>query len=114
MLLPSRATVEAALARIPKGNLITTDLLRSKLAHQFGVEVTCPATMQTALRAIARDATGIPFWRVVKRNGELMSIFPGGAANHAKLLRREGFKIDAKGKVPEVHEFAQSLMSFVI
>lgn len=112
MLLPSVATVEAMIRRIPQRKLITVDGLRRALAAQFNVEVTCPAATQQALRAIAkRPAGGVAYWRVVKRNGELISIFPGGVAGHAARLGSEGLDVDTRGKAPRVAAFADRLVA---
>ena len=47
MLLPTPATVAAQIRQIPAGRLLTTDLLRKRLADQFGVQGTCPVTTVT-------------------------------------------------------------------
>jgi alkylated DNA nucleotide flippase Atl1 len=108
MLKPSRMSIEALIRRIPAGKLITTDALRAELARQFQVEVTCPSDTQKALRAIASDASGrSAFWRVVKKNGEFMSIFPGGIAAQAARLQAEGLEVDATRKAPRVKDFSE-------
>lgn len=112
MLMPSPATVAAFVSTIPRNRLITMDRLQRELAHQFNVQVTCPVAARKALEAIAREASGaIPYWRVVKRTGELMPRFPGGLDGHAALLRKEGFSIDTSGKAPRVARLADSLVS---
>jgi alkylated DNA nucleotide flippase Atl1 len=72
----------------------------------------CPVTTRNALRAIAQDLGQTAYWRVIKQNGELMAYFPGGTESHAAHLRKEGFIIDTKGKVPKVTNFKESLVSF--
>lgn len=102
MLLPSRATVEALLHKIPPRQLLTTDLLRKTLAAQFKVQGTCPVTTKKVLQLIAHDpATAAPYWRVIKQNGELNTIFPGGTAAQAARLKQEGFTVDDSGKKPK-------------
>ena len=113
MLLPSPATVAALIQKIPAHKLLTTDLLRRKLADQFNVQGTCPVTTKKALQAIANDASQhVPYWRVIKQNGELNAIFPGGVEGQAALLRQEGFTIDTNGKAPKVKHFKASLVRF--
>jgi alkylated DNA nucleotide flippase Atl1 len=113
MLLPSPATVEALIKKIPENKLITTDLLRQKLTDQFKVQGTCPVTTQKALQAIAKDSSkNVAYWRVINQNGELIAKFPGGVEDHAALLKQEGFTIDTKGKVPRVKQFRESLVRF--
>lgn len=113
MLLPSPAAIEAILNRIPQQKLITTELLRDELAEEFEVEAVCPVTTQKSLKALARDTTHpVAYWRVLKKNGELMTYFPGGAQAQADHLKQEGFTIDAEGKKPKVSHFADSLIDF--
>ena len=113
MLKPSIATVEGLICKIPRNELITTDLLRKELAEQFNVQVTCPYDTKKALQAIANDSTKkVPFWRVIKTNGELIAYFPGGRMGHTILLSEEGFTVDTTGKVPRVRNFSGSLVQF--
>lgn len=113
MLLPSPTTVEALIKKIPQNKLITADLLRKVLADQFRVQATCPVTTQKALKAIANESgKNAAYWRVIKKNGELFAIFPGGAEAQAALLRKEGFTIDATGKAPKVINFSDNLVRF--
>jgi hypothetical protein len=113
MLLPSPATVAALIKRIPAYKLLTTDLLRKKLAEQFNVQGTCPVTTKKALQTIANDMNDqVAYWRVIKQNGELNAIFPGGVEGQAALLRQEGFVIDTNAKVPKVKQFKASLVRF--
>ena len=111
MLLPSPATVAAAIEKIPAGKLITTNLLCQKLTQQFDVRGTCPVTTQKALLAVAHDPSNeVAYWRVVKANGALITRFPGGAEGQAERLIKEGFTLDSKGKTPKVTNFRESLI----
>ncbi|NJM41685.1 MAG: hypothetical protein HC853_13470 [Anaerolineae bacterium] len=111
MLAPGTATVAAAIKTVPKHKLITTDVLRKKLADQFHVQACCPVTTQKALKAIASDATSkVAYWRVVKKNGELIAQFPGGVIGHAARLRQEGVEVDESGKKPKVIDLEKRLV----
>jgi hypothetical protein len=111
MLLPSANTVAAFIKKMPAHKLITTDLLRKKLAEQFEVQATCPVALRKALQAIANNAYyKVAYWRVVKKNGELISTYSGGWITHAALLKQDGFAIDIKGKVPRVKNFVGNLV----
>jgi alkylated DNA nucleotide flippase Atl1 len=113
MLLPSRKTVQALLEQIPQHQLATTEWIQRTLAAQFNVQVTCPVATRKALQAIAKDSSGnLAFWRVVKKNGELMAIFPGGVAVQAEQLTQQGFEIDAIGKKPKVLNLKSNLVNF--
>ena len=68
-------------------------------------------TTQQALIALAHNPDKrVPYWRVVNQNGNLISRFPGGVQQHAKLLQGEGFTIDTKGKALKVVNFKEYLM----
>lgn len=113
MLLPCPATVAAIILQVPPAKLITTDLLRQKLAKQFKVEGVCPVTTRNALRAIAHDSDSkIAYWRVINQTGDLIPMFPGGVEGHAAQLRKEGFTITTRGKTPRVEQFRKSLIHF--
>jgi hypothetical protein len=115
MLLPGPATVAALIKKVPEHKLITTNLLCRELTDEFKVRGTCPVTTQKAIQAIAHDATRkVAYWRVIKANGGLMSRFPGGVEGHAALLKREGFAMDRKGKIPKVKDFQKSLVRFSV
>ena len=110
MLLPSPATVAALIKKIPEHKLATTHLLCEELTHQFKVKGTCPVTTRKALEAIAHDSSEkIAYWRVISANGGLFSRFPGGLESQAAQLRREGFTVEWKGKVPKVKYFRENL-----
>ncbi len=113
MLLPCPATVAALLKTIPEHRLMSKDLLQKRLAEQFNVQVTCPFTTKKALQAIAQDSsTQVAYWRVIKKNGELLPYFPGGLQGHATLLMQEGFTLETRGNVPKVKHFRDALMHF--
>jgi hypothetical protein len=113
MLLPSSATVAAMIEKIPEHKLITTSLLCKELSERFKVRGTCPVTTQKALQEIAHDGDyQCPYWRVVNTSGGLIARFPGGVGGQAALLRKEGFAIDEKQKVPKVKGFSESLVRF--
>jgi alkylated DNA nucleotide flippase Atl1 len=102
MLIPSRATVEAMIRRIPRSKVLTTDLLRQRLADDFEVQGTCPVTTRKILKIIANDPQDTAYWRVVKQKGELIDMFPGGVGAQAALLEDEGVAINSSGKAPKV------------
>jgi 6-O-methylguanine DNA methyltransferase, DNA binding domain len=114
MLLPSRETVEVLLEQIPQHQLATTELIQRTLAAQFSVQVTCPVATRKALQAIAKDSSGnLAFWRVVKKNGELLAIYPGGVAVQAERLTQQGFEIGSIAKKPKVINLKANLVDFV-
>jgi alkylated DNA nucleotide flippase Atl1 len=97
MLRPSRASVEALVAQIPRGQVLTTTLLRKRLAESRNAQMTCPFLTKRALMAIAQDPEATaPFWRVVMGSGEMIATYPGGVTQQALHLRSEEVTIADK------------------
>ena len=113
MLIPCPATVEAMIQEIPLNTLTTTGLIQKELAKRHEVQVTCPSAIRKAIKAIANTPSkNVPYWRVLKKNGELIPFFPGGLNGHAALLTKEGFTIDNGGKTLKVTNYQHSLVCF--
>jgi len=113
MLLPCTAPIATWIKKIPEHHLMTTDLLRKKLTEQFNVQGTCPVTTQKALQAVAHNESAqVAYWRMIKKNGELIASFPGGVEDHAARLQKEGFIIDTSGKHPKIQDFAAHLAQY--
>jgi len=105
--------VEALIKEIPQNKLITTELLRQELAARRHVQVTCPAATNKALKAIACESdSDVAYWRVIKKSGEMIALFPGGVIGHAAQLTAESFTIDTRGKTPKVTGFKERLVQF--
>ena len=113
MLLPSPQTVAEVIQNVPRAKLLTTDLLRKRLAAQFDVEGACPVTIRKSLLAVARDEEHeVAYWRVINKNGTLIAQFPGGTEDQAARLQAEGFAIHTTGKAPKVAKFDEKLVRF--
>ena len=51
----------------------------------------------------------IQYWRTLKVDGFLNEKYPGGIRAHQRLLEKEGFEIQAKGKRAFVKDYANHL-----
>lgn len=89
MLLPCPGTVAAVVKELPRGKVATLERLRQELARRASVEVACPFQTKQALLALAHQASAVPVWRLVKKNGELLKYLPGGAEKQVALLQGE-------------------------
>lgn len=112
MLLPSPGTVAAVVNEIPKGKVATLDLLRSELAHRAGVEAVCPFQTKQALRAIASQPNAVPFWRLVRKNGEMLKYLPEGAASQAARLEEERVATEQTARGQKVKKLKEHLVRF--
>jgi alkylated DNA nucleotide flippase Atl1 len=117
-VVPAPAEVDAIMAKIPKGKLITINEIRATLAQQHGATIGCPITTgifawiaaNAAEESAAEGRKRItPYWRTLKTGGELNAKYPGGIANLSSRLKREGHKIVQRGKRYFVADFADSL-----
>lgn len=107
MVVPAPLEVDAIMKLVPKGRLITSDEIRSRLAVQHGVNVACPLTTgifikMAAFAAEEQAAAGVnhitPYWRTLKAGGELNDKLPGGIEQQRALLEMEGHRVFQKGK----------------
>ncbi|MCU0633733.1 MAG: MGMT family protein [Gemmatimonadaceae bacterium] len=109
MLIASPLEVQAVLAKVPSGHVIRVGALRAQLARRFGADYTCPVTTGIFLRIAAEAAEeergdGAPgalaWWRVVRDDGTLLDTLPGGRAEQARHLEREGVAVTRVRGVP--------------
>lgn len=116
MLKPSPNTVASIIKKIPEGRVATIDTLCKKLATKFKTEIACPATTEKSLCLAATESvvknTRLPYWRVLKKNGELIRKLPNGIEGHAENLVKEGHKIVSTSKSKSLKDFEGVLHHF--
>lgn len=107
MVIPSPREVDAIMAKVPRGKLITINEIRAKLAKKHQVDIACPITTgifawiaaHAAEEARAAGKKRItPWWRTLKNGGELNPKYPGGIAVMKRMLWAEGHRVIDKGK----------------
>lgn len=109
MVKPTTDTVATTVGKIPKGKLVTLEQIRAKIASDFKVETTCPASTMKALHMLSKSEKPICYWRVIKKKGALIAKFPNGTAGHAAMLENEGFEINFSRKNPVVVDYENNL-----
>jgi alkylated DNA nucleotide flippase Atl1 len=111
--------VEAIMKRVPKGKLISIHEILLKLAKKYKVACACSLTsgiftMQAANAAEEMKKEGKkninPWWRTLKADGYLNEKYPKAYTLQKKLLKKEGFKIEKKGKRCRVVDFEKYLV----
>jgi hypothetical protein len=121
MLVSTPLDVDAMIRTVPKGKLISSNLLRARLAEKFGAECACPTSTGIFVRIAAEAAEEdraagakriTPYWRVIKSDGSLNEKYPGGVEHQAEALEAEGHQIEAAtGKrQPRVRNFELKLV----
>ena len=119
MVVPAPNEVNVIMASVPKGKLITIDIIRQKLAKKHKTDIGCPLTSgifawiaahatEEAKAEGKKDIT--PWWRTLKSDGSLNPKFPGEGELQAELLKAEGYRIIAKDKNLKVENYESSLV----
>jgi hypothetical protein len=117
-VIPAPREVDAAMRKVPKGRLVTTNEIRTHLARKHRATIACPLTTgifawiaaHAADEAAAEGAKRItPYWRTLKTGGELNPKFPGGVAALKARLEAEGHRVVQKRKRHVVVDFEKVL-----
>lgn len=107
MVIPAPVEVDAIMRSVRRGQLITIDDIRQRLAEKHGVDVACPITtgIFAWIAAHAADEAEregkqriTPYWRTLKTKQELNPKYPGGIENLRLRLEGEGHTIVQRGK----------------
>ena len=77
--------------------------IREFLAKKHGADFTCPLTAGIFISLAAqaseeREDNKIPFWRTLKKDGELNPKYPGGVEYQKEMLEYEGHSFITKGR----------------
>jgi hypothetical protein len=101
-VIPAPIHVDALMKKVPKGKLTTIADLQAALAKQFKTDFTCPITTGIfawiAAHAAEETCGKNPYWRTLKRGGELNPKYPGGIETLKRKLKAEGHSVIQKGK----------------
>lgn len=114
MLIAPPLEYDEVMRKIPKGKVITSDRIRSYLAKKHGADFTCQLTAGIFINIAAnaseeREEDKIPYWRTLKKDGELNEKYPGGIEVQKAILEEEGHEVLKKGKRYFVKDFEEKL-----
>lgn len=103
MLLAPPIAYDKVMRQIPKGKLVIINSIRDYLADKHGADFTDPLTAGIFVSIVAwaseqRTSDITPYWRTLKKDGELNPKYPGGQEKQKELLEAEGHSVIAKGK----------------
>jgi len=123
LVIPAPGEVDEIMKKIPRGKLITINEIRDILAKKHGATIGCPITTgifaSIAAHAAAEDE-GVgkkhytPYWRTLKKGGEINEKYPGGILEQAERLESEGFEVVFKGKKAKVKDFERYLVKIMV
>ena len=116
LLIAPPIAYDELMKQVSYGKVITSDRIRAHLATRFGADSTCPLTagifINTAAKAsLERDTDETPFWRTLKRDGELNEKYPEGIDGQKRRLELEGHTVIQKGKRYFVKDYEKSLFA---
>lgn len=114
MLIAPPLEYDEVMRKVPRGKVTTSDRIRGYLANKHGADFTCQLTAGIFINIAAnaseeREEDKIPYWRTLKKNGELNEKYPGGTEVQKALLEEEGHEIVKKGKRYFVKDFEEKL-----
>jgi hypothetical protein len=109
--------------KVPAGKLTTIDRMMSRLAKKHNAGCACPMTagifVNIAAKASeerrAQDPGGAdetPWWRTLKKDGQLNEKYPDGIDGQKVRLEAEGHKVIQKGKRSLVENYEKNLYTF--
>lgn len=113
LLIAPPLAYDEIMKKVPEGKVITSDYIRSYLAKKHKADNTCPLTagifINIAAHASAeRGMDGTPYWRTLKKDGELNEKYPDGIGGQKLRLEAEGHTVIQKGKRYFVQNYEDS------
>ncbi len=114
MLIAPPLAYDKIMKSVPKGKVITSDYIRKYLAQKHGADYTCQLTAGifiniAAHASVERDTDETPYWRTLKKDGELNEKYPGGIDDQKLRLEMEGHTVIQKGKRYFVKDYKEKL-----
>jgi len=115
MLIAPPLAYDEIMAKVPAGKLLTADSIREYLAKKHQADFTCPLTAGIFMNIVAyaseeRGVEETPYWRTLKKDGELNPKYPGGIEKQQELLEAEGHTVIQRGKRFFVHDYQDKLI----
>ena len=104
--------------KIPAGKLATIDQMMAYMAKKYKAGCACPMTagIFVNIAAKASEERGgkdeTPWWRTLKKGGQLNEKYPDGIAGQKVRLEAEGHTVIQKGKRCLVENYEKSLCKF--
>ena len=114
MLIAPPLVYDEIMREVPFGKVITSDIIRDYLARCNGADYTCPLTAGIFMNIVAkasaeRGENETPYWRTLKKDGELNEKYPDGIEGQKAMLELEGQTIIQKGKRYYVKDYAEKM-----
>lgn len=91
MLISPPLAYDEIMKKVPERKLITSDYIRKYLSKKHGADFTCKLTAGifiniAAHASVERGADITPYWRTLKKDGELNEKYPEGIEGSNKII----------------------------
>ncbi|MDR0448411.1 MAG: MGMT family protein [Treponema sp.] len=116
-IVPARE-YDSLMKKVSKGRLSTIDRMMTYMARKYKADCACPMTagMFVNIAAAASEERGgkneTPYWRTLKKDGQLNEKYPGGIERQKVRLEKEGHTIIQKGKRCLVVDYEKKIENF--
>jgi hypothetical protein len=102
MLIAPPLDYDGEMRKVPYGKVTTSENIRKRLAGKYQADFTCPLTAGIFINIAAgasaeRGTDETPYWRTLKKDGELNEKYPDGIEGQRLLLEAEGHAIVKRG-----------------
>ena len=118
MVIAAPIEYDELMKKVPKGKLTTIDRMMAYMAKKHKAGCACPMTagifVNTAAHA-SEERGGkkeTPWWRTLKKDGQLNEKFPDGIDGQKTRLEAEGHTIIQKGKRYLVENYEKKVHLF--
>jgi hypothetical protein len=115
MAIAAPVEYDQLMKKVPKGKLTTIDRMMAHMAKKHNAGCACPMTAGIFVKVAAyaseeRDGKSeTPWWRTLKKDGQLNEKFPDGIDGHKTRLEAEGHTVIQKGKRYLVEDYEKKV-----
>ena len=118
MVIAAPIEYDKLMKKVPQGKLTTIDRMMAYMAKKHNAECACPMTagIFVNIAANANEERGgkneTPWWRTLKKDGQLSEKFPDGIEGQKIRLETEGHTIINKGRRYFVDNYEKKIYAF--
>jgi hypothetical protein len=118
MAIAAPLEYDALMKKVSRGKLTTIDRIMSYMAKKHGADCTCPMTAGMFINIAAKASeeregkNETPWWRTLKKDGQLNERFPDGIDGQRVRLEAEGHTVVQKGKRSFVQNYEKKVYQF--
>jgi hypothetical protein len=118
MVIAAPVEYDELMKKVPRGKLTTIDRMMSCMAKKHKAGCACPMTagIFVNIAAKASEERGgkneTPWWRTLKKDGQLNEKFPDGIEGQKIRLEAEGHSVIQKGKRYLVEDYEKKVFTF--